>query len=675
VKYFWETFVCYTDPSSGIRWASIMYKNKTRFDYSSQNGNVTLVFALSGVALVGVVGGGVEITRVVDGRAKLQSAVDAGALASAGMPDGTFNSVRSEMANKVTAANLQVDQGIVTGSLVVVPDFTQSDRVKLDAEVKLETILGKSMFGGFHTIKVSSTAQKATAGTPEIPGTQPNPVCPVQPAAIDAPAQPLPPPPPPPPSPPPAVTNGCIWALSTDNKDGTLRFNSGNKFVASQCRIHVHSAHYQSVQWNSGNELNIDKLFTKGGVNCNATCLSSFVTNAGNQVEADPYATGLPQLTAGTCMPNNGPYNGSVTLSPGTYCSDVTVQGNNPVVTLLPGIYHIKGNWNLNGATVNGNGVTLYFEGDTQWNLNGNTRLNLTAPSSGPTAGLAMYEKYGLGTMTRPIDAGGGMDINGIIYFPSKLLNFNSNNNVSGSMKLQIIAKEVIFDNTRYNIRPYDGPLPPKADVTSAAATTTAAATPPVSTGSGLFTNGSFEQPVITPNTFSVRSIVQGLPGWTTTRQFELQSSATWTGGGGFGTDGVQYAEVEKDLSQSVTLPAGKTYRLQFDYRTGDNGSAADNRFIVNWDGKQLADIKPVISDWTWKRMIFPIRGTGSPVSITISQVAGADFNHGPFFDRMRIEEDNSMTAPPDGCPGGLPLPPPPPPTPAVPPTPLRIIR
>ena len=38
-----------------------------------ESGNVTLVFALSGVALVGMIGGGIEITRVVDGRAKLQS--------------------------------------------------------------------------------------------------------------------------------------------------------------------------------------------------------------------------------------------------------------------------------------------------------------------------------------------------------------------------------------------------------------------------------------------------------------------------------------------------------------------------------------------------------------------------------------------------------------------------
>ena len=159
---------------------------------------------------------------------------------------------------------------------------------------------------------------------------------------------------------------------------------------------------------------------------------------------------------------------------------------------------------------------------------------------------------------------------------------------------------------------------------------------------------------------------------------FELNNSMFGPGRGGFGTDGVQYAEIEKNMTQSITLPSGKTYRFEFDYRIGNNGSVQDNRFLVNWGNKQLADVQPVGvpgTSGTWQRLTFPIRGTGSPISLTFTQLLGADFNHGAFLDRVRIVEDNTLTAPNDGCPGGLPLPPPPPATPAVPPTPLRIIR
>ena len=96
---------------------------------------------------------------------------------------------------------------------------------------------------------------------------------------------------------------------------------------------------------------------------------------------------------------------------------------------------------------------------------------------------------------------------------------------------------------------------------------------------------------------------------------------------GGFGTDGVQYAELSNNLSQTVTLPAGKTYRLTVDYRYGDDGTLADNRFLLHWDGKQLADVQPTPGAGglgvgaQWQRMTFPIRGTGTPT--TISSKAG----------------------------------------------------
>jgi hypothetical protein len=646
-----------------------------------QGGNVALIFALSAIAAVGVVGGGVEITRVVDGRAKLQSAVDAGALAAAGMPETASNSTREDIANKVVLANLQMERGAVASSLVIVPIFTLTDRVTLDAEIKIVTILGKSMFGGFHTIKVSSTAQKATAGTP---GTSavPAPTCPPQPTPTDAPAQVLPPPPPPTTTSGTAspAADGCIWALGTGNVNGAITFNSGNDIKAPTCKMHVHSTDNDGVFHNGGNNIVASALYAKGRINCNATCPSSFESKVPNKVIDDPFASGLPQLTAGSCVlgSNWTSYDtNSVTLSPGTYCGGINFNSGVKTINLNPGIYHVKADWNINGATVNATGVTLYFDSNSNFQLNGKTQLNLSAPTSGPTAGLAMYEKYGLGQGTRAIDARGGINITGVIYFPTKQLNFNSGNNVT-SVALRILGRIIHFNDSDFNLTPYNGPLPPGVTLPGGTPGTTVnnPASPPVSTGSGLLNNGSFELPVADPGTRYTRTIAQGVQGWTTTRQFELHNSLFTAGFGGYGTDGVQYAELKKDLTQWVTLPAGKTYRLQFDYRYGDNGSDADNHFLVNWGDKQLADIQPAqASSSGWKRISFPIRGTGSPISLTFTQLLGANFDYGAFLDRVRIDEDPSVASPPDGCPGGLPLPPPAVPVPAVPPTPLRIIR
>ncbi len=306
-----------------------------------QSGNVTLIFALSGVAAIGMIGGGVEITRVLDARAKLQGALDAGALASAGMADTSADSVRELTANKVVAANLTAARGVVPNSLAVIPDFTLRDRVTLAGEIQLETILGKTIFGGVHTIRASSTAQKATAGTPGTPISPSPPVCNLQPVATDAPAQVLPPPPPPivtPGTPSPAA-KGCFWALGTGNTNGAITFNSGNQINAPTCQAHVHSTDNDSVFHNWGNDITLNALYTKGRVNCNKPCTSNFESYATPKVLNDPYASGLPQLTPGSCMlgTNWTSYDSnSVTLSPGTYCGGINFNSGVKTSHLIP---------------------------------------------------------------------------------------------------------------------------------------------------------------------------------------------------------------------------------------------------------------------------------------------------------------------------------------------------
>lgn len=662
-----------------------MRNNRCAKPILSERGNVALVFALTGVAAIGVLGGGIEMTRVVDGRAKMQSALDAAALAAAGMQEGTANSVREATANTVFRVNIAQMRGVLPNSGVVTPDFVMTDRVTLSGELKLESILGNDMFGAFHTLRLSSTAQKASAGSPGSGVSPPPPVCRAQPVATDAPAQVLPPPPPPivtPGTPSPAA-KGCIWALGTGNTNGAITFNSGNQMNMPTCQVHVHSTDNDSVFHNWGNDITVDALYSKGRVNCNKPCPATFSSYATTKVLNDPYASNLPQLTAGPCVLGNNWTsfdNNIVNMTPGTYCGGLNFNSGVKTINLAPGVYHIKSDWNINGATVNAPGVTLYFDSNSNFQLNSNTKLNLSAPTSGPTAGLAMYEKYDLGQGTRAIDARGGMTITGVIYFPTKQLNFNSGNNVS-SMSLQILGRVIHFNDSDFNLSPYTGPLPPGVTLPGGTPGTSVAqpASPPVSTGSGLLSNGSFELPAFLANSMNFRTIAEGVVGWITSKRFEIHNGTTGSGAGGYGTDGVQFAEIEQDLSQTVTLPAGSTYRLQFDYRYGDNGTNVDNRFLVNWDGKQLADIQPTTgasgATATWQRMTFPIRGTGNPVRLSFAQTGSADTNNGAFLDRVRVEVDSTLTAPNDGCAGGLPLPLPPPPTPAVAPTPLRIIR
>lgn len=77
---------------------------------------------------------------------------------------------------------------------------------------------------------------------------------------------------------------------------------------------------------------------------------------------------------------------------PGTCCGGMTLIGSG-TVTFAPGIYVIDGGLLVGGGniTVNGNGVTLYFTNGASFLFSGITTLNLTAPTSGSTAGIAVW--------------------------------------------------------------------------------------------------------------------------------------------------------------------------------------------------------------------------------------------------------------------------------------------
>jgi hypothetical protein len=100
-----------------------------------------------------------------------------------------------------------------------------------------------------------------------------------------------------------------------------------------------------------------------------------------------------------------------------TFCGPVALVGNNPSITLRPGLYyggisitgnaHVKfqaGTYILAGgglsvtgnATITGTGVTFYdatgLGGYQPINITGNAQLNLSAPTSGPLKGILFFQ-------------------------------------------------------------------------------------------------------------------------------------------------------------------------------------------------------------------------------------------------------------------------------------------
>ena len=99
--------------------------------------------------------------------------------------------------------------------------------------------------------------------------------------------------------------------------------------------------------------------------------------------------------------------------------------------TLSAGVYIVAGgDFKVNsGAKVTGDGVTIILTnkngGDfAQADLNGNATIQLTAPTSGPWAGVLFYQDRNAPvsiTNVNKINGDASSKFKGVMYFPSKI--------------------------------------------------------------------------------------------------------------------------------------------------------------------------------------------------------------------------------------------------------------
>lgn len=259
---------------------------------------------------------------------------------------------------------------------------------------------------------------------------------------------------------------GCVWALTTTGN--AFLFNSGNTIEGGDCEFHSNSASNSSgdytghsVVWNQGNRIELGLLVTKGSVLDNAPKPDWMEDFAGVRVQGDPFERGLPQPVGRPCTYNNFLASGSVTLNPGVYCGSTNLNVNGGTVRMNAGLYVLRnGDFNVNQGVVNAtSGVTIFHETNNRFALNGNSSLKIKAPQSGTYAGLALYEKYNLsGAMIYPVDANGGIQIEGLVYLPSKHLIFNSGSSVQ-SNSLKVVGLSVNFSGTNWMLSPFSGSI------------------------------------------------------------------------------------------------------------------------------------------------------------------------------------------------------------------------
>ncbi|GBQ82759.1 TadE family protein [Gluconacetobacter johannae DSM 13595] len=233
-------------------------------------------------------------------------------------------------------------------------------------------------------------------------------------------------------------TNGgqaCVLALNSNGY--TTIVNGSASIQMPGCDIRTNG----SLLINGQPDINVANIVASATItqNGNGTC-GSVTCIQGTAQMPDPYA-GLygGQLTVPSQTVSVA--NGQTTLNPppaGKAYSSFSLSGGPYVFN--PGVYYISGDLNVNGnVSASGTGVTFITSGNI--NINGSADVSLSAPASGPTAGLL----FGAKSSAYQLNGGSSVHLTGAIYMPNANLIVNGGNSAIGTCLL-IVAGNVTFN-------------------------------------------------------------------------------------------------------------------------------------------------------------------------------------------------------------------------------------
>jgi hypothetical protein len=246
----------------------------------------------------------------------------------------------------------------------------------------------------------------------------------------------------------------CILGLSPLANNVDVTFNGGNTVTANGCEVEADSPSASSVNTNGGGSIHAKAVRTVGGVSGGNIFVSDNPGIWTDQASIpDPYAN----RTIPSMPPASGPnkWSGTVTNTGSGDPPVMTINGNVDVkgdTTLTPGIYIINnGSFNDQAQySVTGNGVTLILTSSTPasdlgtFSVTGGASLNLTAPTYGPTAGMALWADKNLPNKEDTFAGGSTGGLVGAIYLPSHDVKYAGNSGTA-SKCAQMIAYNIIF--------------------------------------------------------------------------------------------------------------------------------------------------------------------------------------------------------------------------------------
>jgi Flp pilus assembly protein TadG len=254
----------------------------------------------------------------------------------------------------------------------------------------------------------------------------------------------------------------CVHILNPSATNAFL-VNGSPTLNLKDCAVQVNSNAGQALLLNGSPHVTAADVRVVGGSLLNGTPhldLASGGIHTGQPALDDVYAdesvpsggcnySGKTLISGSYTVPSAGP------TTPTVICSSLTLNMTSGKVTFQPGIYVFKGTGltiNGSGYTVEGRGVSFVFakSGSAAGapTINGAPKLDLSAPSDGPTAGmLFMGDPTAASAAQATINGASTSKLQGALYFPKSMVVVNGANALKGDC-VQLIADRVTFNGS-----------------------------------------------------------------------------------------------------------------------------------------------------------------------------------------------------------------------------------
>lgn len=350
-------------------------------------GSMAATFAIAATALFMVAGGATDYGIMLSKKAKLQSLADSAAIAAA---------------RELTVSNVTQTQIVAAAKNFAQQEARDTNSLTVSVTTDLKTEVGVELAETWspifaHFFATGVTPIKATAAAKLFGGSK-----------------------------------LCVLGLDEVTAN-TIKLANSASLTANSCAVVSNSTSSNSLVAGKSATLTAGDILVAGGFSGSSSSFKPTPTPDSPKLE-DPLADRTPPSFSG--CDHNAYTTGSgasYTLYPGVYCGGLTLSSS--TVTFEPGVYVIKdGPLDVVGtAQIKGENVGFYLTGaDARFNFSSNTSVSLTAPATGPMAGLLFFaDRNSPLTKASRISSDDARQLLGTIYMPNSQLMVDANKPVA----------------------------------------------------------------------------------------------------------------------------------------------------------------------------------------------------------------------------------------------------